>query len=306
MKKLTTLLFVAGLIFSTQIFAQAPDSVYWELSSNTQVTSVSSGLEVTADSLTLHGTLAIHDYDGRLAGPAIKINNGDVGWGDETWYQDGRFVDFTVMPKQGFNLHVDSVAFWMGAYGTHGGIHCAVYSAMDTTFNQKTLLDLDSSSVGLPDVRDEQNGPLHDTSFAINTTINDGGKFVLGFFPWYSASQSTSKYLVLWLVRVYGTTTPATAVEDAQALPKQFSLEQNYPNPFNPTTTINFETPKSSYVSLNVYNLLGQKVATLVNGVIQAGSHSVNFNASNLPSGVYLYQLRTGNFNSIKKMTLLK
>ncbi len=316
MKKLTTLLLVAGLFFSAQVFAQTVDSVYWELSSDTQPTSISSGLEVTADSMSLNGGLVIKDYDARLAGPAVKINADSNGWGfngDETWYMDDRFVAFTVMPKAGYNLQVDSVAFWMGCYGTHGAFHAAVYWAMDETFNQKYLLLLDSNTVdlpndykGLPDVRDEANGPLHDTSLAVNTKINDGGKFVLGFFPWYSGGSSTSKYLVLWLVRVYGTTTPATGVQDAQALPKEFSLEQNYPNPFNPTTTIQYNTPKTGFVSLDVYNLLGQKVATLVNEVVQAGSHTVNFNASDLPSGVYMYQLKTDNFNSIKKMTLLK
>ena len=316
MKKLTTLLFVAGLFFTAQIFAQAPDSVYWELSSDIQPTSISSTLEVTADSMALHGGLVVKDYDSRLAGPAVKINADSNGWGftgDETWYMDNRFVNFTVQPNAGYNLQVDSVAFWMGCYGTHGAFHAAVYWDIDTNFSQKHLLLLDSNTVdlpndykGLPDVRDEANGPLHDTVLAVNTKINDGGKFVLGFFPWYSAGQSTSKYLVLWLVRVYGTTTPATGVEDAQALPKEFSLEQNYPNPFNPTTTIQYNTPKTGFVSLDVYNLLGQKVATLVNEVVQAGFHTVNFNASNLPSGIYMYQLRTDNFNSIKKMTLLK
>ena len=314
MKKLTTLLLVAGLLVSTKLFAQTVDSVFWDLGPDNQVTSISPNLEVTADSMTLHGPLAMGpDRDGKLAGPAAKINADAAGWGangTETFYMDNRFVDFTVSPKPGFNLHVDSVAFWMGCYGTHGHFHAAVFWDRDTNFASKTLLDLDSAAYGvnpgLPDVRDEQNGPLHDTSYAINTTINDGSSFVLGFFPWFDGGASTSKYLVLWFVRVYGTTSPATGVEDANALPKEFKLDQNYPNPFNPTTTITFETPKSSFVTLNVYNLLGQKVAALVNQNMEAGSHSVNFDAANLPSGIYLYQLRTDNFNSIKKMTLLK
>ena len=301
MKKLTTLLLVAGLLVSTKIFAQTAATAIWDLGTNTS--SAVTG-DVTADTLSIHGTLTIHDFDGgAMSGPAVKINNGAAGWGSETWYVDTRYAQFMVAPKAGFSFHVDSIAFWLGGSGTHGGMHAAVYWDLDTNFFQKHLLDLDSSSAGLPDVRDRDQ---HDTSYAINQNIPDGGAYYFRVYPWYSAAQSTSKYLVLWLVRVYGTTSPATGVEDAQALPKNFTLEQNYPNPFNPTTTINFEMPKSSFVTLNVYNLLGQKVASLVNQVMQAGSHSVNFDAANLPSGIYLYQLRTDNFNSIKKMTLLK
>jgi Secretion system C-terminal sorting domain len=301
MKRLTTLLLAAGLLVSTKLFAQTAAQVIWDL--GTDVSAAATG-DVMADTLTLHGTLTIHDFTGgAMSGPAVKINNGTLGWGDETWYVDNRFVDLTVSPKPGFSLHVDSVAFWMGCSGTHGHFHAAVYWDTDTNFFQKHLLDLDSSSAGVPDVRDRDQ---HDTSYAINTTINDGGHFVLGFFPWYDSSPSTSKYLVLWLVRVYGTTSSVTGVEDRKEVPTQFALKQNYPNPFNPSTTINFDMPQSDFVTLNVFNLLGEKVGTLVNQNMRAGSHSVNFDAANLPSGIYFYQLKTGEFNSIKKMTLLK
>jgi len=88
--------------------------------------------------------------------------------------------------------------------------------------------------------------------------------------------------------------------------PQRFELQQNYPNPFNPTTTISFDLPKQSYVTLNVYNVLGQKVATLVNGVKGAGWHHEVFNASNLPSGLYLYKITTDKFTNTKKMLLIK
>ncbi len=88
--------------------------------------------------------------------------------------------------------------------------------------------------------------------------------------------------------------------------PREFKLEQNYPNPFNPTTTIQFAVPTVSDVKLEVFNILGQKVTTLVNRRMEAGLHAVNFNASNLSSGVYFYRLQSGNFVQTKKMMLVK
>ena len=86
----------------------------------------------------------------------------------------------------------------------------------------------------------------------------------------------------------------------------EYSLEQNYPNPFNPVTTIKFSLPEKSNVSLTVYNLLGESIKELFAGELEAGYHKINFDASELPSGVYMYTLKAGSFNSSNKMILLK
>lgn len=86
----------------------------------------------------------------------------------------------------------------------------------------------------------------------------------------------------------------------------EYVLSQNYPNPFNPSTTISFNLPQSGNVTLTVYNVLGQQVATLVNGALNAGTHSVPFDASRLASGVYVYELRAGSFVQQKRMMLVK
>lgn len=85
-----------------------------------------------------------------------------------------------------------------------------------------------------------------------------------------------------------------------------FALNQNYPNPFNPTTVISYQIPVTSQVSLKVYDVIGNEVAALVNKVEPAGKYEVTFNAANLPSGIYFYQLKTDGFNVVKKMTLLR
>jgi subtilisin family serine protease len=89
-------------------------------------------------------------------------------------------------------------------------------------------------------------------------------------------------------------------------LPKEFALGQNYPNPFNPTTTIRYALPQRSHVTLIVFNLLGQEVATLVNGEVEAGYREVQFNAVGLASGVYLYRLQAGSFTQTKKLCVIK
>lgn len=89
-------------------------------------------------------------------------------------------------------------------------------------------------------------------------------------------------------------------------VPSKFTLGQNYPNPFNPSTMINYQIPEANHVSLKVFNILGQEVATLVDKFQSAGNYSVEFKADNLSTGIYLYELRTDKFVSVKKMILSK
>lgn len=100
----------------------------------------------------------------------------------------------------------------------------------------------------------------------------------------------------------------STAVgdDDGTSLPTVYELNQNYPNPFNPSTTISFSLPRSSDVSLKVYNVLGQTVTTILNQPMSAGRHEINWDASGLPSGVYFYRLATSMGIQTRKMTLVK
>ncbi len=89
-------------------------------------------------------------------------------------------------------------------------------------------------------------------------------------------------------------------------LPSGYTLQQNYPNPFNPTTTITYSLPKSSFVTLKIYDLLGREVTTLVNEEKHSGMYKVTWNAQNLPSGVYFNKITTGQYTKVSKMLLLK
>ncbi|MBI2428278.1 MAG: T9SS type A sorting domain-containing protein [Ignavibacteriales bacterium] len=88
--------------------------------------------------------------------------------------------------------------------------------------------------------------------------------------------------------------------------PIEFALHQNYPNPFNPATTIRYSIPVSGHVSLKVFDVLGNEIATLVNSVKSAGTFRQEWNASGVPSGLYFYRLQAGNLVSTKKMLLVK
>jgi hypothetical protein len=103
---------------------------------------------------------------------------------------------------------------------------------------------------------------------------------------------------------IKGTITSAVAVDESA--PLQFTLEQNSPNPFNPATTIKFSLANSADVTVDVFNVAGQKVDTLVNDFMHAGSHEVLWNAAEFSSGVYFYTLKTNDFSKTLRMTLIK
>lgn len=99
----------------------------------------------------------------------------------------------------------------------------------------------------------------------------------------------------------------SVGIENNKEIPAEITLRQNYPNPFNPTTQIQFGLPKSSEITLKVFNMLGQNIVTLAEGVYNEGLHSINFDATNLSSGIYIYKLSTKDgFEKTNKMMLIK
>jgi hypothetical protein len=97
-----------------------------------------------------------------------------------------------------------------------------------------------------------------------------------------------------------------SGINDEQFTPSEFRLFQNHPNPFNPTTKIKYQIPKQSFVTLKVYDVLGNEIVTLVNEEKSAGEYEINFKANELPSGIYFYKLTAHNFTKIRKMLLIK
>jgi hypothetical protein len=98
----------------------------------------------------------------------------------------------------------------------------------------------------------------------------------------------------------------STSIEQISELSKEFSLKQNYPNPFNPSIKISFSLPSQEHVVVEVFNMLGQKVITLMDKNMNAGYHELEFNGSDLSSGVDFYAIQAGQFNDVKKMIIIK
>ncbi len=124
-------------------------------------------------------------------------------------------------------------------------------------------------------------------SVITNDTTSNGGEVVTEHIEWAIPSN---------LTEVTGT----------ESVPEKYSLSQNYPNPFNPSTSINYEIPTERRVTIKIYNSIGKELRTLINENQSAGKHTLSFNASALPSGIYFARMQAGNFTSVIKMTLLK
>jgi hypothetical protein len=163
-------------------------------------------------------------------------------------------------------------------------------------------------------INDDLNGiwPMSETLFYTNATLKVAGMggFPLGdLYHWWPTkyaswkAQSATEYATINDLLTNG----LTAVEQSQStVPAKYVLSQNFPNPFNPTTTISYSVPQKAHVTLKVYNLLGEEVATLFDGERQAGNYKATFDGTNLSTGVYFYRLQADNVSITKKLVLMK
>jgi len=136
---------------------------------------------------------------------------------------------------------------------------------------------------------------------AFSIAIQSDKKIVAAGF-----SYTDIDYSVFTIARYIGDSATGLDEENPENIPVTFLLEQNYPNPFNSSTIIKYQIPKSSFVSLKVYDILGREVVSLVNEEKLAGNYQTEFKASDLTSGIYFYTILAGDFRATKKMILIK
>jgi len=163
------------------------------------------------------------------------------------------------------------------------GIVASITESIDTPVDAYTHFSLDF---------DYSNGNGGDAAF-----------LQLQFLTSMGIAMEIGSYFLLDDLEVSGLT---SIKPDLTSKPESFELHQNFPNPFNPSTTINFAIPTSEYVILQVFNLAGQQAAELIHDRMDAGSHSLTWDAGNLPGGVYIYRLKTKTYTKSRKLLLLK
>lgn len=286
MKKhlLSIKLFLTTLLFASNISAQIPNEGFEQWSGSNPVSWVSGNVEgftfVTPSGNPLSGQFAARLETKSIMGnlvPAV-LSAGSDGEGFPVSQRHGQLSFYYKFSKTVSTAYLFvSVGFKKGEDGIGAGV-LAINTPADNytpvtipvTYINEEIPDL---GVILIQVTDQNLSPAASGSYA---EIDDLSFSIL------------------------------TDVNDESAGVNDFSLEQNFPNPFNPSTRINYQIAKDNFVTLKVYDIIGNEVAALVNNQQPAGKYSVDFNSANLPSGVYLYRLQAGNYIQTRKMTLIK
>ncbi len=222
----------------------------------------------------------------------------------------------------------DSTEFWFAiAIGSTQGAMLENMLQAESKYVQVTPVELTSFSVSVDKnnvmLKWETATEINNRGFEIERKYGNETNWVaVGFKEGHGTSTDAHSYSYtddvsnisashfsyrLKQVDFDGTFSYSNEVEvNVNAVPSNYSLSQNYPNPLNPSTIISFSLPYKNFVTLKVYNLLGEEVASLISKEMEAGNYSFNFQSENLPSGIYLYTLSAGKFKDTKKMILLK
>jgi len=243
-------------------------------------------------------------------GEKIDIQNWELSHSNPNWYYTNTGVNHNILIPLNINPNINGSPLSNGDYigvfyDSSGVLRCTGYSIWTGTGNiVVTAWGDDQTSGGVKE--GFASGELikwmiwrksDAKTFRAYATYQSGGLF--------SNDSTFAVNGLSGLASLVGTTLVSVEA-NAKVIPDKYILYQNYPNPFNPSTTIKFALPERVKVNLSIYNLLGEKVAELINGELTAGYHEVEFRGLNFPSGVYFYRIKTDKFISTKKMVIAK
>ena len=251
-----------------------------------------------------------HDYFRHIAEEVLDNTPQDTGGFQVVWLRKDSVGNILMgaIITQGNSRDLDSALKFYPAFPWFPNeyLHAGYSRFMGTNLMKDSIISV-TESVSVPA------GSFSNCIEVCSMNLDSVGNITKREYAWYARGIG----IVQEIRDIPGIETHITQLQSFRAVtsvrdnsssltPKAFSLEQNYPNPFNPSTTINYSLPKAGNVKLNIYNILGSKVATIVNEYKTAGIYSVQFNGSNLSSGIYLYRLESGNYSYVKKFMLIK
>ena len=308
----------AGGQFTTAGGVSANNIAKWN---GTSWSSLGSGINATVVAITISGTDLYAGGAFTTAG-GVSANN-IAKWNGTTWSALGSGINGTVYATAviGADLYAG------GSFTTAGGASAnniaewngATWSALGTGMNSSvralagigTDLHVGGGFGTAGGVPANRMAKWNGTSWsALGSGMNASvyALAVSGTDLYAGGGFTTAGGVNVNYIAKYSCSVPTSVNEDraGNVLPQQFQLRQNYPNPFNPTTQIAYEIPSEEYVSLRVYNALGEQVAVLVDGQRSAGAYSVTFQATDLPSGMYFYRLIAGEYQQTRKLLLLR
>ncbi|MBN1894887.1 T9SS type A sorting domain-containing protein [bacterium] len=244
-------------------------------------------------------------------------------------------IDDTLVQDGNYNWTDDNIAFWIDGDAsqktTYDGINDWGFSTgydpveiLKPIWNEKGGLDSATVAEIAQAKKLTDNGLVLEVAFPLavldiepgaGTQIglevdydddDDGGTRDIKGKTYDATDMTWQNPSLFGLAKFVGSVIKSDVEEAPVVMASSFGLSQNYPNPFNPVTTIEYSVPAASQVRLTVYNMVGQRVATLVDGRVDAGSHTVQFDASNLTSGIYIYRLQTADKTMTRKLTFIK
>ncbi len=218
----------------------------------------------------------------------------------------GKFLHFPLIKSDTISLPfmVDGVQKYIPTSTIWGSAFQAL-----SDWNDEPLQDANSIGIFLSNFTEQQSK----CSFTVDYSLPELSRVILvdtSGISFFNGDFKQDTDIIIpplsVVVAVYGGYKPTDIKNNIREVPNKFALSQNYPNPFNPSTIITYELGLTNFVNLSVYNVLGEKIKTLVNKQQKPGKYNIRFDANNLSSGIYFYKLKTNNFTQVKKMVIIK